>query len=107
MRLRGVFLGLYLALALVASTGAALQMYLMQVQNPSLRADLCQVPGEEKQVEHSLLCGLQMAPGLPPVAEPAPPTPLPAPRERLREAPGYPSPFPETLVPRAPPFART
>ncbi|WP_117237144.1 hypothetical protein [Thermus sediminis] len=105
MRLRGALLGLYLALALVASTGVALQMYLMQVQNPSLRGDLCQAHGGEAEASHSLLCGLQMAPGLPPVAEPAPPTLLQVLRERLRQAPGYPSPASQSLAPRPPPFA--
>ncbi len=104
MRLRGALVGLYVALTLVASTGVALQMYLMRVQNPSLGADLCRAPGEGKGLDHSLLCGLQMAPGLPPVAEPAPPRPLRAARESLKERPGHPGAF-LAPAPRAPPFA--
>lgn len=96
---------LYLSLALTASTGVALQMYLMQVQNPGLRADLCQAPGEEREVDHSLFCGLQVAPGLPPVGDPAPPTLLQVLKERLSSEKGFPAPVGASLVPRAPPFA--
>lgn len=60
-------LALYVLLTLVASTGVALQLYLMERQNPALQAD-CRAPGEE--VHHSLLCGLQLAPGLPPWTRP-------------------------------------
>ena len=104
MRLRGALAGLYVALALVASTGVALQMYLMRVQNPSLGADLCQTPGEEKDLDHTLLCGLQVAPGLPPVAEPAPPRPLRAAWESPKERPGHPAALSQAFAPRAPPF---
>ncbi|MGC8967308.1 MAG: hypothetical protein ACP5JV_03090 [Thermus sp.] len=105
MRQRGLLVALYLFLTLAGSTGVALQMYLMRVQNPGLRADLCQAPGEERSVEHSLFCGLQVAPGLPPVAAPAPPRPLKAFPQRTAPLPGHRLPHPQALVPRAPPFA--
>jgi hypothetical protein len=104
MRLRGALLALYVALTLVASTGVALQMYLMRVQNPTLGADMCRAPGEEQGLDHSLFCGLQMAPGLPPVAEPAPPRPLRAVWDSPKERPGHPGAF-LAPAPRAPPFA--
>jgi len=37
-------LALYVLLTLVASTGVALQLYLMERQNPALQAD-CRAPG--------------------------------------------------------------
>ncbi|WP_114313381.1 hypothetical protein [Thermus caldifontis] len=97
---------LYILLTLTASTGVALQVYLMQVQNPGLRADLCQAPGEEKEVDHSLFCGLQVAPGLPLMEGPAPPTLLQVLKERLSSERGFPAPVGAFLVPRAPPFAQ-
>ncbi|AEV16552.1 MAG: hypothetical protein NZ846_01545 [Thermus sp.] len=96
---------LYLFLTLGASTGVALQLYLMQRQNPSLRADLCQAPGEAREVDHSPLCGLQVAPGLPPLEAPAPPTPIQVLRVRPEGHPGHPPALSRALVPRAPPFA--
>lgn len=101
----GVGVLLYLVLTLTASTGVALQMYLMQVQNPGLRADLCQAPGEEGEVDHSLFCGLQVAPGIPVLAEPSAPTLVEVLRGRPATWPGYPEPPAPSLVPRAPPFA--
>ncbi|TBH21061.1 hypothetical protein [Thermus thermamylovorans] len=100
---RLVPLFLYLLLTLTASTGVALQLYLMQAQNPGLRLDVCQ--NGEREVGHSLLCGLQVAPGLPVVEEPAAPTPLPAFGGRPASRPGHPAPTPSTTAPRAPPFA--
>ncbi|GAA5335854.1 hypothetical protein YIM730264_18780 [Thermus hydrothermalis] len=97
---------LYVLLTLAASTGVALQLYLMQLQNPGLRGDLCQAPGEEAVVEHSPLCGLQVAPGGPVVEAPAPPRPLAVGRVRPARLPGYPAPLPQVLSPRAPPFCR-
>jgi hypothetical protein len=105
MRQRGLWVALYLLLTLAASTGVALQMYLMRVQNPGLRADLCQAPGEERPLEHSLFCGLQVAPGLPPVAAPAPPRPLETLPQRPAPLSGHRLLLPQALVPRAPPFA--
>ncbi|WP_460420001.1 hypothetical protein [Thermus brockianus] len=101
---RGLLALLYVLLTLAASTGVALQLYLMQVQNPGLRADLCQAPGETVEVEHSPLCGLQVAPGTPVVEAPALPRPLRMGWVRPLGAPGYPAPLSQTLVPRAPPF---
>ncbi len=98
---------LYLFLTLTASTGVALQMYLMQVQNPGLRTDLCQVPGEEREVDHSLFCGLQVAPGLPPIGEVAPPTLVEVLRSRVIPKPGYPEPRERAISPRSPPFAQS
>ncbi|WP_243026696.1 hypothetical protein [Thermus albus] len=97
---------LYLSLTLTASTGVALQMYLMQVQNPGLRADLCQAPGGEREVDHSLFCGLQVAPGSPPVGEVAPPTLVQVLRARVAPEPGYPEPKGKAFSPRSPPFAQ-
>ncbi|GAA6755860.1 hypothetical protein QT17_08330 [Thermus sp. 2.9] len=101
---RGVLVFLYVLLALTASTGVALQLYLMQVQNPGLRLDLCQSPGEKVEVEHSPLCGLQVAPGGPVVEAPASPQPLALGRVRPVAAPGHPAPLPQVQSPRAPPF---
>lgn len=101
---RGRFLlALYILLTLMASTGVALQLYLMQVQNPGLRPDLCQAPGEAREVDHSPLCGLQVAPGLPPVPAPAPPTLAALLRERPSSLPGYGGSLPKSLFSRAPP----
>ncbi|SDE54179.1 hypothetical protein SAMN04488243_10398 [Thermus arciformis] len=105
MRQRGLWVALYLLLTLAASTGVALQMYLMRVQNPGLGADLCQAPGEDRPLEHSPLCGLQVAPGLPPVAEPAPPTLLHLLKARPASRPGHAPLSLDFLAPRAPPFA--
>jgi hypothetical protein len=71
MRLRGALLALYVALTLVASTGVALQMYLMRVQNPTLGADMCRARGRRRP-DHSLFCGLQMAPACRPWPSPPP-----------------------------------
>lgn len=101
---RGVLVFLYVLLTLTASTGVALQLYLMQVQNPGLRLDLCQSPGEKVEVEHSPLCGLQVAPGGPVVGAPTSPQPLVVGRERPLAAPGHPAPLPQVQSPRAPPF---
>ncbi|BFH76175.1 hypothetical protein TthTF19_13300 [Thermus thermophilus] len=101
MRQRGLWVALYLLLTLAASTGVALQLYLMERQNPALQAD-CRAPGEE--VYHSLLCGLQLAPGLPPVDPPAPPGPMAFLRVRPEARAGFPPPFPLPGPPRAPPF---
>ncbi|GLV46844.1 hypothetical protein TJA_00230 [Thermus sp. LT1-2-5] len=103
---KGVLVLLYLLLTLTASTGIALQLYLMRVQNPGLRADLCQAPGEKVEVEHSPLCGLQVAPGSPVVEEPASPRPLGVGQARSVPLPGYPAPLFPVLIPRAPPFCR-
>ncbi|MFN4231550.1 hypothetical protein [Thermus sp.] len=103
---RGFLVFLYLLLTLTASTGVALQMYLMQVQNPGLRADLCQAPGEEREVDHSLFCGLQVAPGLPPMGEVSPPTLVEVLRARVAAEPGYPEPPARAFSPRSPPFAQ-
>lgn len=97
---------LYLSLTLTASTGVALQMYLMQVQNPGLRADLCQAPGEEREVDHSLFCGLQVAPGLPPMGEVAPPTLVQVLRARVVPKTGYPEPQGRAVSPRSPPLPK-
>ena len=94
-------LALYVLLTLVASTGVALQLYLMERQNPALQAG-CRAPGEE--VHHSLLCGLQLAPGLPPVDPPAPPGPMAFLKVRPEARAGFPPPFPLPGPPRAPPF---
>ncbi|GAA6746915.1 MULTISPECIES: hypothetical protein [Thermus] len=102
---RALAVFLYLALTLTASTGVALQMYLMQVQNPGLRADLCQAPGEEREVDHSLFCGMQVAPSLPVVQEPAAPTLLEVLRVRPSAQAGHPEPARPNLAPRAPPSA--
>ncbi|WP_232822500.1 hypothetical protein [Thermus sediminis] len=99
--------GLYLALTLAASTGVVLQMYLMQVQNPSLRADLCQASGEERPPEHSPLCGLQVASGALVLEEPAPPSPLEVLWVRPTPHKGYPQPPAALFAPRAPPAAQT
>ena len=98
--------GLYIALTLASSTGVALQMYLMQVQNPSLRSDLCQAPGEEKPLEHSLFCGLQVAPGLPFVEEPVPSGPSRGLRAKPLARLGHSQPLPEVLAPRPPPTSK-
>jgi hypothetical protein len=98
--------GLYIALTLASSTGVALQMYLMQAQNPSLRSDLCQAPGEEKPLEHSLFCGLQVAPGLPFVEEPVPSGPSRGLRAKPLARLGHPQPLPEALAPRPPPTSK-
>ncbi|TFU16177.1 hypothetical protein [Thermus tengchongensis] len=103
---RGFLVFLYLLLTLTASTGVALQMYLMQVQNPGLRTDLCQAPGEERELDHSLFCGLQVAPGLPPIEEVSPPTLLQVLRARVAAEPGYPEPPARAFSPRSPPFAQ-
>ncbi|WP_038057320.1 hypothetical protein [Thermus amyloliquefaciens] len=102
---RGLLVLLYLLLTLAASTGVALQMYLMQVQNPGLRADLCQAPGEEKEVDHSPFCGLQVSPGLPPVGQVASPTLVRGVRARVIPLPGHPEPHGRLFSPRSPPFA--
>ena len=94
-------LALYVLLTLVASTGVALQLYLMERQNPALQAD-CRAPGEE--VHHSLLCGLQLAPGLPPVSPLAPRGPIVFLQVRPGARAGFPPPFPLPGPPRAPPF---
>ena len=93
-------LALYVLLTLVASTGVALQLYLMERQNPTLQAD-CRAPGEE--VHHSLLCGLQLAPGPLPVEPPAPPEPFAFLKIRPEARAGFPPPFPLPGPPRAPP----
>ncbi|ETN87510.1 MULTISPECIES: hypothetical protein [Thermus] len=102
---RGFLVFLYLLLTLTASTGVALQMYLMQVQNPGLRTDLCQAPGEEREVDHSLFCGLQVSPGLPPIGEVAPPALVRVLQARVAPVPGYPEPQGRAFSPRSPPFA--
>ncbi|GGM94379.1 hypothetical protein GCM10007092_04590 [Thermus composti] len=99
---KGVLVLLYLLLTLAASTGVALQLYLMERQNPALKAD-CRAAQEK--VQHSPLCGLQVAPGAPPIAPPAPPRPLPFLEVRALEEAGHPAPPPRALAPRAPPSA--
>ncbi|WP_018461964.1 hypothetical protein [Thermus oshimai] len=101
-RARGLLLGLYLFLALLASTGVALQLYLMQVQNPALRGDLCTAE-RPVHLEHSPLCGLQVAEGLPPVEPPQAPAPLFVGLGRAQGLPGFPEAFPEATRPRGPP----
>ncbi|GAB5602597.1 hypothetical protein FJNA_11220 [Thermus sp. FJN-A] len=103
--MRGVLLLLYLTLTLTASTGVALQMYLMRVQNPGLGADLCRAPGETEEVDHSLFCGMQVAPGLAFTAGPTPPTLLETLRLRPAPRPGYGLSLGQNPSPRAPPFA--
>ncbi|WP_337845608.1 hypothetical protein [Thermus sp.] len=99
---RGPLVGLYLLLTLLASTGVALQLYLMEVQNPALRGDLCTTEGQA-HLEHSPLCGLQVAEGLPPVEPPPAPAPLFVGRGRVQGLPGFPAAFPQATRPRAPP----
>lgn len=96
-------MALYLLLTLWASTGVALQLYFMELANPGLRLDLCQTGGRE--VEHSPLCGLQVAPPLPVVEPPAPPRPLARPLLRAEARPGYAPARPYLASPRAPPQA--
>lgn len=99
---RGPLVGLYLLLALLASTGVALQLYLMERQNPTLRGDLCTAEAQAP-VEHSPLCGLQVAEGLPPVTPPLAPSPLFLGLAGVRALPGFSWAFPEKSRPRAPP----
>ncbi|GAA5338799.1 hypothetical protein YIM73052_22610 [Thermus antranikianii] len=103
--MRGFLVFLYLLLTLAASTGVALQTYLMQVRNPGLRTDLCQAPGEEREVDHSPFCGLQVSPGLPPIGEVVPPTLVRVVRARVAPVSGYPEPQGGAFSSRSPPFA--
>ncbi len=99
---RGLLAGLYLLLALLASTGVALQLYLMERQNPALRGDLCTAE-EPAHPEHSPLCGLQVAEGLPPVEPPLAPAPLFLGLGRAQGLPGFPEASLEASRPRGPP----
>lgn len=71
----------------------------MERQNPALQAD-CRAPGEE--VHHSLLCGLQLAPGLPPWTRPPRRGPWPSLRSGRRPGRVFPrlSRFPAPRAPR-------
>lgn len=98
-------LGLALLLSLVAvlaSTGIALQHYLMVVQNPALKGDLC--TAQTKEVEHSPLCAVQLAPGQAPLEAPEAPRPLGLLPLRVGEVLGVPLELGEALLGRAPPF---
>ncbi len=103
--LRGFLVALYLLLTLGASTGVALQLYLMERLNPALQAD-CRFPGAEEDPSHllhSLFCGLQIAEGSPPLALP-PYRPLEAPlAPEVKGQRGYPFPI-RGQASRAPPL---
>lgn len=100
-------LGLFLFLSLVgflASTGIALQLYLMEVQNPRLKGDICTASHAHQEVEHSLLCALQLVPGQAVLEAPEAPKPLSLLPVQAREVLGVPLELGEALLGRAPPF---
>lgn len=96
---------LFLSLAAVlASTGIALQLYLMEVQNPSLKGDICTASNAHREVEHSPLCALQLAPGQAVLEAPEAPRPLSLLPVHAGEVLGVPLELGEALLGRAPPF---